>query len=220
MDAWMRNQQREATAARRQGPAAPHRITFAAAGDGETSPDDTTPPTDVFLEATDPTGEIAAWFDDIWWMEALRRWGDRRLTIHLLPSQGALLHPVVLHHLIMAERVAPDWRLVGHGYCAEISGDGAIEALAGSAYDQVYLVEGGRQGSKDGSQPHALRVEDLFARVRRIQQQRGATRPILVRARSLPPVPGDRSKGPAAGAKPVGTRQSQGDADTATTTAG
>ena len=193
MDAWMRNQQREDAAVRRQRPVPPHRIMFAAASDGEVDPQDPTPPTDIFLEATDPTGQIAEWFDDIWWMEALRRWGDRSLSIHLLPSPGALVHPVVLHHLVMAQRVAPNWRLIGYGYCAEISGDATVETLATSAYDQVWLVESSRSASSDRSSPHALRIEDLFSRVRRVQQQQGAMRPILVRATSVPPVPGDRS---------------------------
>ena len=189
MDARMRMQQRELVAAQRQRPAAPHRITFAADGDGQFGPEAATPPTEIHLEATDPTGELADWFDDIWWMEALRRWGDRSLSIHVLPSRDALLHPVVLHHVAMAERVARNWMLVGHGYCNENTEEAVIEALAVSAYDQICLVEGGREGGAGGRQAHQMRIEDLFARVRRLQQQRGATRPMLVRATSLPPLP-------------------------------
>ncbi|HUU83280.1 MAG TPA: hypothetical protein VM243_07235 [Phycisphaerae bacterium] len=192
MSAWMRNEEREATEARRQRPVVPHRITFAAAGDGALGSDEVTAPTDVFLEVTEPGGDIADWFDDIWWAEVLRRWGDHSLTVHVLPSRQALLHSVVLHHVAMVRRVAPGWRVIGYGYCGEIVAEAELEALATSAYDQVRLVESDRPGLGDGHHPRALGFEDLLARVRRLQVERGATRPILVRAASVPPVPGER----------------------------
>jgi hypothetical protein len=132
----------------------------------------------------------------------------------LLPSPGALVHPVVLHHLVMAQRVAPNWRLIGYGYCAEMSGDAAIEALATSAYDQVWLVEGSRSAASDRSPPHALRIEDMFGRVRRVQQQQGAMRPILVRATSVPPAPGDRSTSGAGHGEPERASQMLDDSET------
>ena len=114
------------------------------------------------------------------------------MVVHVLPSEAALLHPVVLHFVAMIARVAPKWRVVGYGYAAEISGDAAIERLATSAYDEVQFVAGVRPGiCSTAPPPHALRVEDLFNRVRRIERERGLSRPVLTRARSLPPVPAE-----------------------------
>jgi hypothetical protein len=192
MDAWMQDERRAAVQSARKRPSAPHRRTFTAEGDGKHGPEDAPPPTDLFLEATHPSGEIATWFDDIWWMESLRRWRDLPLVIHLVPSEAALLHPVVLHQVAMVARVAPNWRVVGYGYATEIGGDAAIERLATSTYDEIDFVEGLRPGGPGSAPPrHALRIQDLFSRVRRIQRELGATRPVLVRAKSVPPVPGE-----------------------------
>jgi hypothetical protein len=192
MDAWMLSEQRANAEATRRRPDASQTRTFTATGDGGHGPEAAPEPTDVFLEATDPSGGIADWFDDRWWLETLRRWGGRSLVIHILPSEAALLHPVVLHHVAMVARVAPKWRVVGHGYAGEIGGDAAVERLATSAYDEVRFVEGIRPTApKSASARFALRIEDLFARVRRIQREMGATRPVLVRATAIPVAPGD-----------------------------
>ena len=192
MDAWMQDERRAAVQSVRKRPPASHRRTFTADSDGNHGPDDAPRPTDLFLETTHPSGEIAIWFDDVWWLESLRRWGDLPLVIHVLPSEAALLHPVVLHQVAMVGRVAPNWRVVGYGYAAEISGDTAVERLATSTYDEIHFVEGLRPGGPGSAPPrHALRIQDLFSRVRRIQQEQGATRPVLVRAKSVPPTPGE-----------------------------
>jgi hypothetical protein len=102
------------------------------------------------------------------------------------------LHPVVLHHVAMVKRVAGDWRVVGYGYSHEISGDAAIERLATSAYDEVRLVDGPRPNCPaTAAARYALRIEDLFGRVRRIERERGASRPVLVRTKLMPPPPGE-----------------------------
>lgn len=192
MDAWMQIPEREAAAATRKRPVVPHRCTIRADGDGAHAPADGPTPTELYLEATDPTGEIAVWFDDAWWLESLQRWGGLRLAIHILPSQAALLHPVVLHHVAMVKRVAPNWRVVGYAYLHEINGEAGIERLATSAYDEVRFVDGPRPNCRDlVPAGHTLRIEDLFSRVRRIQQQGGTTRPMLVRTKLIPPAPGD-----------------------------
>ena len=194
MDAWMLSEERASAEAGRRRPRAPHRHTFTAAGNGRHGREAAPDPTDLYLEATDPTGEVALWFDDIWWMESLRRWGHLSLVIHVLPSEAALLHPVVLHHVAMMDRVAQNWRVAGYGYAGEVAGDAAVERLATSAYHEVHFVEGVRPTARNSSpERFALRIEDLFARVRRVQQEMGATRPILVRAKSIPVVPGDTS---------------------------
>ena len=194
MRAWMQNERRDTVAATRKRPAVPHQATFAADGDGKLGAQEDPRPTELLVEATDPTGQIADWLDDVWWMELLGRWKGRPLAIHILPSNAALLHPVVLHQVSMVKRVARGWRMVAHGYCCDVSGDPAVEALATSAYDEVRLVEGVRPNDDSRPSPaHVLRIEDLFSRVRRIQQSRGATRPVLMRAISIPAVPGEES---------------------------
>ncbi len=192
MDAWMLSQERADAEAGRRRPGTAKERTYAAAGDGSHGPEGGAAPSDLYLEATDATGEVALWFDDVWWMEALKRWADQSLVVHVLPSEAALLHPVVLHHVAMLARVAPGWRVVGYGYAGEVGSDAAIEALATSTYHEVRFVDGVRAGGHGPSAPRfALRVEDLFARVRRVQRQVGATRPILVRAKSMPAATGD-----------------------------
>jgi len=196
MDAWMRNQQRDAVAVTRKRPALSHRIVFPAAGDGDPGPENAPRPSELLVEPTNPDGEVADWFDDVWWVELLRRWGDHPLTIHVLPSEAALLHPVVFHQVSMVKRVAPRWRVIAYGYCCDISGQGAVEALATSAYDEVRMFEGPRPDAVGGPPPaHVLRIADLFRQVRQIQRGQGATRPILVRATTPPRVSADAPAG-------------------------
>ncbi len=192
MDAWMRTEKRACTEAARNRPRAPHRLTFAAASDGDHGLRGGPSPTDLLIEATHPSGGIALWFDDLWWTESLQRWGQLPLAVHILPSEAALLHPVVLHEAAMVGRLAPRWRVTGNGYSSEIIGDAAVETLATSPYHEVRLLDSIRP-AKASSAPlrHALRIEDLFSRVRRIERDRGATRPVLVRAKALPHVPGE-----------------------------
>ncbi len=198
MDAWMRTEKRATAETTRRRPQAPHRLTFAAISGGAHGDPNGPVPSDLYLEATDPTGEVAPWFDDVWWMESLRRWGDKPLVIHILPSEAALLHAVVLHQVAMMSRVAPQWRAIGYGYSTEVNGDAAVERLATSAYHEVRLFDGVRPGTRNAVVPrHALRIEDLFGRVRRIERDLGATRPVLVRATSLPPVPAEQAAGTA-----------------------
>ena len=196
MDAWMQNQQRDQVATTRRRPTATYKRTISAQGSGDQGPQGGPQPTELLLEVTDPTGQVADWLDDEWWLKAITRWGDRRLLVRVLPSEAALLHPVVLHYVDMLKRVVPGWRVVGHGYCGEVSGDSAIEALATSAFDEVHLVEGARPQTAAQQLPvHNLRIEHLFKRVRQIQQSLGAVRPILVRATSLPQVPAEVAQG-------------------------
>ncbi|MCP4246583.1 MAG: hypothetical protein GY778_06005 [bacterium] len=190
MNAWMRNDTRDGVEASRRRPATPQQFTFAANLDAHVMPDRLDGPAEFFIEATDADETVATWLDDVWWLEVLRRWKDARLTVHVLPSPAALLHPVVLHQVSMVKRIAPEWRLLAHGYLGDISGTAAIEILAGSAYDEVRLSDRPRPtAAADPPNPHPLRLNDLFSRVRQIQRTRGATRPILVRTTIMPPLP-------------------------------
>jgi hypothetical protein len=181
--------ERDVVAATRQRPAARHARTFAALENGAHGSEEGPRPTELLLETTKPSGELADWLDDDWWLEAIRRWGDLALVVRILPSVAALLHPVVLHHVVMIRRVARKWRVVGYGYCGEIAGDTAVEALATSAYDEIHLVEGTRLPTGDSDPPKgSLQIDDLFKRVRQIQQSGGYARPVMVQATSLPEV--------------------------------
>lgn len=185
------------SASPRKRPTAPSRVVFAALGDGKFDDLSAGPPSEIFIEPTESDGEVAFWFDDFWWLECLQRWGDKEMVIHFLASPQALLNPVVLHQLVMIKRVAPKWRSAGYGYTAEVYSDADIEALARSAYDEVRLLDGSRHSQVDAqpnNTPGGIRIEDLFARVRRIQQQQGTAKPILVRALEIPALMGDTIK--------------------------
>lgn len=190
MSAWMRNDTRDGVAASRHRPATPQQFTFAADPVADVMPRRLDGPAEFFIEATHADGTVAAWLDDVWWLEVLGRWKDDRLTVHFLPSPAALLHPVLLHLVSMVKRIAPEWRLLAHGYLGDINGTAAIEMLAGSAYDEIRLTDRQRPTpAADPPNPHPLRLSDLFSRVRQLQRARGATRPILVRTTILPSLP-------------------------------
>jgi hypothetical protein len=185
---------RSDVSARRKRPAAATQFIFPAACGGDFTRIGTEIPTEILVEPTYPTGEVAEWFDDAWWTEAIQRWGNTKLNVHILPSRLALCDPVVLHMMAMLKRIVPQWRLVGFGYAGEIDGETGPDALARSNYDEVRMTEGFRRTRKtDSNSRHILRIEDLFARVRRGQQARNATRPTLVRATVMPVVPGEVS---------------------------
>ncbi len=184
--------QREAALAVPNEPPLAGAITLTAAGDGELPDRLDNPPTDLFIEATDASGELAVWFDDFWWMEVLSRWANNAMVVHFLPSRHAMLNPVVLHQVNMIARVAPLWRPAGYAYSAEINGDDDITTMACSAYAELRLQEGARPGSGQARlKAHSMRIEDIVGRVSRIQKQRGTTRPILILAKSIPAAPGD-----------------------------
>lgn len=186
MDAWMDCRERRAAEAARKRPSTGRQLTLKARQDPDLGPDSAPAPTDLYLEATEPSGEVAVWFDDAWWMGALARWGDDSVRIHLLPSRGALLNPVVIHHMSMLLRVAPNWRLIGYGYADDLAEDAVIERIACSPYHEVRMKDGREAGkSKNGNGRRPVRIEDLFSAVRRAQRRLGATRPALTRVTSV-----------------------------------
>jgi hypothetical protein len=137
----------------------------------------------VTIEATDSAGELAGWFDDYWWTDLIERWGDEAVTLHIAPTQGALLHPIVLHQMEMVSRVAARWRMVGHAYRSDVASDEVVELLASSPYHEVRFIDQPRpEGSlRGGHGTQELGVDEVFARVRREQISIGASRPVLVR---------------------------------------
>lgn len=197
MCALMPEETRSNIGSTRKRPTAANQLVFPAASGGSFPEAGSEMPTDILVEATYPTGEVAEWFDDTWWTVAIERWGDVALTVHILPSRSAIGDPVVLHMMAMLKRIVPKWRLIGHAYASEIDVETGPDVLARSNYDEVRMVEGFRNCKHPGAgRRHVVRIEDLFARVRRAQQIRGATRPVTVRATSLPVVPGEVSAPP------------------------
>ena len=150
--------------------------------DGELEITSSTGPLELIVEATGPDGELADWLVDAWWTAAVQTWSCRTVTLHISPTPGGLLHPVVLSHLEMVRRVSPGWRIVGHANTEEITAGDVSGQLATSPYHEIRFVDRSRPSastSEDGTRPTPL--EELFARVRREQERHGAAGPILTR---------------------------------------
>ncbi|HNQ22659.1 MAG TPA: hypothetical protein PKK06_06155 [Phycisphaerae bacterium] len=143
-------------------------------------------PAELWLECTDADGRPAEWFHDLWWTEVLSRWGDLSVTVHVLPTPGALLHAVVVSAVEMVRRVAPRWRVVGHAYVDELGADAAVEALARSAYHEVRLIDQPRSTCRGDRSESSLTLPEFLGRVRREQERLGVTRPILTRVADAP----------------------------------
>ena len=175
-------QARQTTRRTRRPPSEPLCITASFAEGAAFPSERRSGPIELRVEATDDHGRIAPWLDDVWWMEVLRRWRDDTVTIHIEPAPGALLHPVTLHHMEMAARVAPRWRLIGHLYSGDLTTDEQIRAIAMSPYHEVRFIDDLRP---DAPPEHrrlgVLPIEGLFGRIRREQVRISANRPILVR---------------------------------------
>ena len=138
-------------------------------------------PVEISLVLTDSSGALAPWFDDWWWTDVLQRWADNRLTFQFLPTPQALLHPVVLHHVEMVQRVAPLWRIIGQVYADEISTLETATAIGRTRYHEVHVLERDQDATKHLEEREHLSVEELFGTIRREQLRIGAKQPILVR---------------------------------------
>jgi hypothetical protein len=181
MSARMRENHWEMTARKRRKPGAGQlvRIPFDAAETVVANPAD--PPAEIALEATGPGGKPADWLDDPFWLPLLQAWSHERVTVRILPSPRGLLHPVVLHHVRMLRRVAPNWRVVGHCHVEDLSAAGALADAALSAYHEIHLTEAADSG--EPRQGHALRLDDALARIRRVQVASNRHTPIVVCSR-------------------------------------
>ncbi len=176
-----RAEMREATQRRRRPPGEPLQVRVAFA-DGDLGEAASVGPVALSIEATNALGAVAGWFDDLWWMDVLHRWGDCIVTIQMLPTPVALLHPVTLHHMEMVGRVAPRWRLIGQAYADDIRTDEDIVTLAKSPYHEVRFFDQPRSASAGLDRAGgAMPIEELFGRIRREQRRMDAVRPILTR---------------------------------------
>lgn len=188
MDLNAQREIRRSVEARRQAPREPARV-VAAYDDGGIPADVLAGPILLTIEATNTDSALAAWLDDIWWTDVIQRWADHAVTVAFAPTPGALLHPVVLHHVEMLRRVLPGWRMVGHGYRDDFAGDAEIGRVAKSPYHEVRFFDQSRPRAPQAAQgTRKLALDELFGRIRREQSRIGVTRPALVR---LPPGPPD-----------------------------
>jgi len=176
----------------RQAPHEPARI-VAAYEDGGIGSDVQSGPILLTIEATNTQGELAAWLDDGWWTDVIEQWADCAVTVAIAPTPGALLHPVVLHHVEMLRRVAPGWRLIGHVYGDDLATDEEVRHTANSPYHEVRVFDQRRPGFSPVGQGAPVTVDELFGRIRREQSKTSRTRPALVR---LPAGPTGVAAGP------------------------
>ena len=182
MEVSIRSSERRLTEVTRRKPRARPIVHVIATGMGDCGPPDGGVPGELHLEATDKNGEVAQWFDDHWWLEALGRWQDHPLAVHILPTPGALLHPDVMHHVEMLYRVALRWRRIGHCYLDDVVTDKDVRLLAISSYNEVRVIDSFRPDTgKSGAELRGVKVDRLVGRVMREQASAGATRPLLIR---------------------------------------
>ncbi|MGB2987285.1 MAG: hypothetical protein WBE26_15560 [Phycisphaerae bacterium] len=174
--------------------------------------DDITPaPVELTVEATNAELELAAWFDDDWWTEIVQRWADDPVAVHIAPTPGALLHPMVVHQLEMLLRVTPQWRLIGHTYVDDAVTEDDIAQLASSPYHEIRFIDRPRPGTPVSDRcTWKPSLAELLGRIRQEQSRLGATTPVLVRLPSSKATPSspsmptaDRKHESSASPKPV-----------------
>lgn len=143
-----------------------------------------TPPglIELTIQATNEEFDIAQWFDADWWTDVIQRWADHPVTVHIAPTPGALLHPVVLLHLESLRRVVPGWRLVGHAMPEDLESQDAVAQLAVTGYHEVRF-HGQPSSDTACTDRGASRqtAEQVMARLREELNRLGAKTPILVR---------------------------------------
>jgi hypothetical protein len=150
--------------------------------------DDDYEPDEIAVHTTNEQGNVADWLTDHWWYQFLQPWGEVPVTVKIMPTPGALLHPVVLSQMEMLRRVASRWRLVAYAYADELHADEEAATLARSAYHEVRFYAQARPTDETAHLAAESRpIEQLFADIRRIQAEAGVTRPILVRLASTTP---------------------------------
>lgn len=177
-----REEIRSASRRSRHAPAAPTCI--AVPFDRLTDFGEESPPgaLELVIEATNSAGEIAPWFDDAWWTEAILRFADRAVTITISATNGALLHPVVLHQIEMLRRVTPSWRIVATTSLNELTTPEDVTVLARSFYHEVRFLDQRRTGAPRSDRcTWSPSVDEVFGLIRREQTRIGISPTVLVR---------------------------------------
>ncbi|MGB0716792.1 MAG: hypothetical protein ACPGXK_12995 [Phycisphaerae bacterium] len=137
---------------------------------------------DLNLGVTDGDGELARWYLDEWWTEVLAHLGGRDATVHFLPTPGAMIHPVVIHHITMLRRVVPHWRVMGTAYRNDFMTEDDVRAVSRSLLHELRIVDDRRQVAGVGDRKFFDQsVEELFAQIRREQDAWGVHQTVLVR---------------------------------------
>jgi len=192
MDGMERSREREFQMPRRRPPNRPQEIVIRSESRGELPEAAVERPILMTVEPTDAHGDLSPWFDEDWWTEAITRYGNAKVTVHIAPTPGALLDPVVLNHMITLRRVMPSWRLVGHAFRDDILTDAELESAATSLYHELRGLDADRQRNTGRAGVVSRRsLGELFTTIRRVQAQYNITRPVLVR------LPAPEGAGPA-----------------------
>ena len=185
MDVITSEQNRMVATARRRAPGGIKTVHIKADSDGTLGDELGLFPTDIRIEATYDDGQIATWFSDDWWIELLQRYKDRPLTLHMMPTAEALLHPIVLHELEMVRRLQTPWRLIGHCYLSDIGHPMLISKIVASPYDEIRVVTENRPNNgKAVLRTSQLSLAELLERVKSQQMAEQSVYPLLTRAPS------------------------------------
>lgn len=133
-------------------------------------------PFEIAIEATQADGEFSDWLCDDWWADMLGTLADRDLTVRLVPTPGALLHPTTLLQFEMLRRVAPRWRLIGETAAGDWNVTDPVPLIAAGPFHEVRLLEPPVRSTDRGDIP----PERLAALV--LQEQRRLRRrtPVVV----------------------------------------
>lgn len=182
MDGMERSKTRDVQVPRRQPPNRPEEIVIRCESRGELPEVAVERPILLTVESTEANGDLSPWFDEDWWTEVISRYGNGRVTVHIAPTPGALLDPVVLNHMITLRRVMPSWRLVGHAFRDDLLTDSELESAATSLYHELRVLDADRKDSAGREGVLSRRsLGELFTTIRRVQAQYNITRPVLVR---------------------------------------
>ncbi|MCG3136448.1 MAG: hypothetical protein HJJLKODD_00281 [Phycisphaerae bacterium] len=137
MNARIREERRSESYQRRQGPITSQRIYFPALSQGGTIEIEAQRPIELGIEATDSQGEMVEWLTDEWWIEVQSVLRERKVTVVILPTPGALMDTVILHQLEMLRRIAHHWRLIGYAPVTAVEQMESLEAWLVSPYDEI-----------------------------------------------------------------------------------
>lgn len=173
MDVRTREQVRRQSSQKRVRPSHSFRVTLSANGRGQRPTVEPSRPLHILLEATDPDGELVEWLNDDWWIETLREWKDRLVTLTLMPTPSAMLHPVVYHQLEMIRRVSPNWRIEAQVHGEELSNQASHERLLAGPYDEVVLLSSPNESNGNNGQV----LKDLLQSLHGRKSALGVNRP-------------------------------------------
>ncbi len=190
MDVIAKTEARLQTERTRRAPQTPIELFAAFDSDGVLGEDAHKSVSTLVVEPTNDDGEFADWLDDSWWTDVNQVWGAEAVTIHVAPSVGALLHPVMLKQVEMIHRIAPWWRVLGFAYLDDVQSEKQIASAANSNYDEIRFIDARRPTSRTQDASTPLRpLSEIFGAIRFEQARLGNARTILVR---LPASAADR----------------------------